>query len=301
MSDDLNPTIIIKRIKKNKAPHHGGAWKIAYADFVTAMMAFFMLMWLLSMLNKYQLRGVSAYFQKPLKEVFIGAKNADDNKKTVEETRERNDNQGNSKPVSKDKHASVMVPAVMSAAQEKRSFKQKSKDEAIDEDIVSEMAWIKKQLDVSLKDNPAVSAYKQHLSFDIMEDGVRVIIKDVENEPMFSLGKADFRNYAKPIIQWLSGEFNKIPKRIFIMGYTDSLPYKQQADYTNWELSVDRANATRRFLVQQGMDPQKVIRISGSANLSLLDQKREYNPVNRRIEIIILTDAAAKRITNRHY
>ncbi len=300
MSDIRPPTIIIKRIKKNKPEHHGGAWKIAYADFVTAMMAFFMLLWLLSLLNKYQLQGISAYFQKPLKDVFVGSKNADDHKKTVQETREINKNKGNSTPVLKEKHAGVLVPVlpVVKPKQQRPAFEKDKDSNHIKGDIDKEMHDIKKQLDVSLKNNPAIYAYREHLSFEIAEDGVKVLIKDIENEPMFSLGRADFQNYSKKILQWLSSEFNAIPKKIFILGYTDSIPYKQNASYTNWELSVDRANATRRMLIQHGMSPDKVIRIAGSANLALLDKKREYNSVNRRIEIIILTDTAAKKIMN---
>ncbi len=260
MSDHPNPTIIIKKVKKSKQPHHGGAWKIAYADFVTAMMAFFMLLWLLSLLNKYQLQGVSAYFQKPIKEMFIGS-------------RDMNDNASHLPP----------IPSINTLQKQDKN---------------PEMQKIKAQLEASLKKDPEASAFKEHVDFQLLDDGVKIVIHDLDGKPMFSLGKTDFQAYATKITHWLSAEVNKTPKKIFIMGFTDSLDYKKNAAYTNWELSVDRANATRRLLVQQGMAEDRVIRIAGSGEMGLLDKKAGTNPANRRIEIIILTDAAAKKIMN---
>ena len=268
MSESSNPTILVNIVKKNKQPHHGGAWKIAYADFVTAMMAFFMLMWLLSMLNKYELQGVSSYFQKPLKDMFIGARNLNDNASFIP-------------PV-----PNKLSPKVQPITLEKNPLEKNR----------SEMKQIKSELEASLNKDPELNAFKKHLDFQLMDDGVKIVVHDLSDAPMFLLGKTDLQHYAKLIFHWLGTEFNKIPKKIVIMGFTDSLDYKKNAAYTNWELSVDRANATRRLLVQDGMDEDKIIRISGAADMGLLDKSKGDNPVNRRIEIIILTDKAAKKI-----
>lgn len=245
---------IIKKIKKSHK-HHGGSWKIAYADFVTAMMAFFLLMWLLSMLNKYQLQGVAEYFKDPAAEPKMM--------------------QTNEKP--KQKIVQKVFP--ISA-----------------EDQIKQLKKIKADLENKVNKDPTLSQYKNQLNFIITSDGLKIVLKDLENKPMFSKGDINFEDYAEKIVGWLSNELNAYPNRVMVIGHTDSYQYNNDGSYTNWELSADRANATRRVLVNHGMSPDKVIRVVGMADTDTLDNKTKLDPSNRRIEIIILTDQAAKKI-----
>ncbi|WP_133128871.1 flagellar motor protein MotB [Legionella nagasakiensis] len=268
MSEQGNKIVIIKRIKKNKAPHHGGAWKIAYADFVTAMMAFFMLMWLLSLLNKYELEGIAEYFKKPLVGTHANKKDKISPEK-IEDT----------------------LPEEYEE-EEKNSSNQETtpKDTSLEE--------IKKNLEESLSKNEEIKHFSDQLNFEVTEDGLKVDLHELENKAMFQIGKSDFNDHAKRIIQWLSKELNNTSHKIVIIGHTDSYQFKNDGRYTNWELSADRANSMRKLLIQYGMSSDKIIRIQGAANTDLLDKTNGDAPKNRRIEIIILTDRAATKLTN---
>lgn len=263
------PIIIINRIKKvKKNKHHGGSWKIAYADFVTAMMAFFLLMWLLSLLNKYQLEGVAEYFKTPFKKGYtydIKDKNRDKNSHT-EKFKEK----------------------------EKEKNKEKEKEKgAAQQAQIKQLEMIKKNMENDLAKNPQLSQFKNQLNFIVTSNGLKIQLKDLENKSMFSTGKADFATYAKPLLNWLGTELNKYSNQAVIIGHTDSAQYDNQI-YTNWELSADRANATRRELIKSGMDPKKIIRIIGKGDKDPL-LKNTLDPSNRRIEIIILSDEALNK------
>jgi chemotaxis protein MotB len=297
MSDEKEkrPIIVIKRIIK-KSGHHGGSWKIAYADFVTAMMAFFLLMWLLSMLNKFQLMGISNYFSKPLKNVFVDNEKNDDMVKKIpaEQTKKYKLQLTKQEKVELDAKSRGAGKAEDGKGEKNNISNQKA--DAKDGKLI---ALLKKKLEADLENNKEVKPYKAQLTFEIVKDGLKINLHDLQNKPMFSLGKTDFEVYAKSILQWLSAEINQSNYKITIIGHTDTNPYFNNRNYSNWELSADRANATRRILIQYGMNSNKIIRIQGAADSMLLDQKKGENPINRRIEIIILTDEAVKRLTER--
>ena len=272
MSENENPgheqlRPIIKRIKIVKAGHHGGSWKLAYADFVTAMMAFFLLMWLLSLLNKYQLQGISSYFKKPLKDAFTQQDN------TI--------------------HKSTKNPVITGDVAEK-SVGQKKVPMTSNEQIQA----LKEAMETKLNDDPKMQQYKNQLNFVVTADGLKIELHDLENKAMFSQGKTDFQEHAKKILSWLSTELNHYPNNVEIIGHTDSQPYAGTPTYSNWELSSDRANATRRSLVSSGMDPHKIMRVIGVADTELLNKSDSYDAKNRRIEIIVLTDEARKKLLN---
>jgi chemotaxis protein MotB len=386
MSEEHNTRHIIKRIKKHGNKHHGGSWKLAYADFVTAMMAFFLLMWLLSMLNKYQLEGIAKYFQKPLKEVFhrqdMIAKDSlrkpetlgpssqinqgsqrkpegqlfkaqqtiqKDNNIPTGSTAEPNpekkpSSQVYNEPAKDPKEASAATVAAQAEAQQstteagkpvgketaqetnKESAKE-TKDNAKDASknaaasnttatdqkqsgagvksaannntqtmTVSDLEKMKAFLDDKLNNDPHLSQYKNQLNFKMTSDGLKIEMRDLQNKAMFSTGKTDFQKYAKPLMTWLSNLLNTFPNRVVIIGHTDSTPYKGKKNYSNWELSADRANATRRALIDNGMDEKKVMRVIGVADTSGIENKKGEDAANRRIEIIVLTDEAVKKI-----
>lgn len=286
--DNKKPQIIIIKKTIKKAAHHGGSWKIAYADFVTAMMAFFLLMWLLSMLNKFQLMGISSYFKKPLKEVFVENKKNDNEVKKIP------------KDQTKKYHAASNQPTpshnIHPAAQEK--LQKTTPMNVISKDLkeASNIQNLKEHLESSLENNKDLAKYKEQLDFTIVKDGLKISLRDLENKPMFSLGKTDFESYAKPILNWLGNEIKKSNCKIMIIGFTDTYQYDKNNEYSNWELSADRANATRRILIKYGVDSQQVIRIAGAADSVLLDKKFGGDPTNRRIEIILLNQKAVNKL-----
>lgn len=265
------PIIIIKRIKrKAHNKHHGGSWKIAYADFVTAMMTFFLLMWLLSMLNKYQLQGISDYFKRPIKTIIV-----------------QQDTTSTQSIKTEQSETSKMPPKPQSTlAAAIKSLPKEEQDKRASERI-------KADLERQLEKNPQLSQYKNMLNFVVTAQGLKIQIHDLENKAMFSTGKTDFSNYASMIIDWLASTLNTYPNRVMIVGHTDNKPYKNDPAYSNWELSADRANATRRELISHGMQPDKIVRIVGEADANKLKTAVDgSDPANRRIDIIILNDKA---------
>ena len=315
MSDEQHKQpIIIKKIKKVHGGHHGGSWKIAYADFVTAMMAFFLLMWLLSLLNKYQLEGIAHYFKKPLKEVFskqdnvartntlkpdkigpttysnTGSKEKTDN--AVDKNLGTQDHpQKSIGDVNENSHDRINNPKNKNI-----STNQASKQNMSQAQQLAQLKQMKSDLEAKANNDPQISQYKNQLNFIITSDGLKIVLKDLQDKPMFSEGKTDFESYAENILSWLSSQIDAYPNRVIIIGHTDAIPYPNDATYSNWELSADRANATRRVLIKSGMDPNKILRVIGGADTDLLDKVQGEDPSNRRIEIIVLTDEAAKHI-----
>ena len=284
--DDKQPIIIINRkIKKIVHGHHGGSWKIAYADFVTAMMTFFMLMWLLSMLNKAQLEGISEYFKNPNKKA---SQQAVETKVKTENALSQKESIGMSTNTEENKEKKTKDQT----QKEKEKEKEKKKNDNISK--LNALA-LQKDLQTQLDNNPQLSQYKNSLNIKMTSDGLKIELKDLDGKPMFSNGKADFATYAKGLLDWLAPTLNKYPNQVMIVGHTDSNPLNR-ADYSNWELSSDRAAATRRVLVDAGMDNRKIVRISGAADTTNLKDSKSNDAANRRIVIMVLTDEALKNI-----
>lgn len=313
-------TIIVRKIKKVHAKHHGGSWKIAYADFVTAMMAFFLLMWLLSMLNKYQLQGIAEYFRTPLKEVFTKQDEIkkegmlDPNPKGPSPEKNTGGKDLSKVPATEGTHkvervaplGKVKTISEMDSDKAKReedSKKEKAQDKAqnkaqTEKEQIKELTALQKELEAKLEANPELAQMKNSLNFVVTAEGLKITMHDLENKPMFSEGKTDFQTYAQKILNWLSEEINQYPNKMIIIGHTDSVPYSAQSRYSNWELSADRANATRRLLLENGMADDKILRVIGMSDKVLLNKEDSEDPANRRVEIILLTDKAAERIEN---
>ncbi len=262
--------IIKKKIKKKVHGQHGGTWKIAYADFVTAMMTFFLLMWLLSMLNKYQLEGISAYFKNPsLVDSNVEINQTGDKVKSdvTETSNELN------KPES----------AIVDSQKDSKKASAHSADE---------IKKLKSDIEEKIKNNPILSEYKNALDIQVVNNGLRIEMHELEGKPMFSNGKADFQAYAKNILAELAKEINNYPNRVLIIGHTDNKPLNRHR-YTNWELSSDRANSARQELVSAGMNVDKIIRTAGVADTDKIDGSAGDDPINRRIVIIVLTKEAS--------
>ncbi len=277
--------IIIKKIKKAGHASHGGAWKIAYADFVTAMMAFFLLMWLLGSTSKGELQGIAAYFNSPLQVAMAGGSGA-----------------GNS---------SSVVPGggtdlTKSYGQVKRANGQPSRDRAVtDEAARAEMARqdtrritsLRAKIEQMIQSSPKLMEYQSQIKIDVTADGLQIQIVDEQNRPMFDSGSAIVKPYMHDILVEIGKALNGIENRVSLAGHTDSTPYGNgDRGYSNWELSADRANASRRELVASGMPDIKLVRVVGLAASDLFDKDHPNSAVNRRISIIVLTREAEERL-----
>ena len=282
MAEDRVRPIIVKKIKKNAAGHHGGAWKIAYADFVTAMMAFFLLMWLLGSTSKAQKEGISDYFKTPLMLALTGgtAVGASDTLIKGGGGKDLTKKQGQVKPVdgSKEKEKSVDV---------------KDAKQALEKAEKAKLEELKAKIEKAIEDSPTLSKFKKQLLLDITSEGLRIQIVDEQNRPMFASSKAEMQPYAQQILQEIGKMLNGVTNKISLSGHTDAVPYPSgDKGYSNWELSSDRANASRRELIAGGMDEAKLLRVVGLSSASLFDKENPLSPSNRRISIIVMNKRA---------
>jgi len=272
--EGLRP-IIVKRIKKHGGGHHGGAWKIAYADFVTAMMAFFLLMWLLGSTSKGDLKGISDYFKTPLKVAMQGGSGSGDSSSVIP---------GGGKDLTrKDGQVKASDDPVV-----KKTFNLTAARAAIEAEDAQRLKALKEKIEAKIETNPVLVKYKNQLLLDITTEGLRIQIVDEQNRPMFALAKADLQPYTKEILHEIGFVLNDVPNRIGLSGHTDSTPYMSETGYSNWELSADRANASRRELIVGGMADAKVLRVVGLASAANLDKADPFNPINRRISILVM-------------
>lgn len=274
MDDGAKP-IIVKRIKKYAGGHHGGAWKIAYADFVTAMMAFFLLMWLLGSTSKGDLNGISEFFKTPLKVAMQGGSGSGDSSSIIK---------GGGKDLSR-QDGQVNAGGTDTA---KKSFNLSAMKAALEKEETQRLQTLKERIQSKIESSAALQKFKDQLLLDFTSEGLRIQIVDEQNRPMFPAGKAELQQYTRDILEEIAPVLNDVPNRIGLTGHTDSTPYFSETGYSNWELSADRANASRRALVQGGMQDSKIIRVVGLASAAHLDRKDPFNPINRRISIIVM-------------
>ncbi len=275
--------IIIKRIKKAAHGHHGGAWKIAYADFVTAMMAFFLLMWLLGSTAKGDLNGIAEYFNSPLQVAMGGGSGSGDSSSIL---------QGGGKDLTRT--AGQVKEGDIKA--EKRGINL----QALPDDQVKlereQLEALKGKVAAVLEANPRFAEFKSQIKLDLTQDGLRVQIVDEQNRPMFDSGGASIKDYARDILRAIGRVLNDVPNKITISGHTDASPFSGgERGYSNWELSADRANASRRELVAGGMLESKILRVVGLAAAVPMDPVNPTAPLNRRISLIIMNREAAER------
>lgn len=274
--------IIIKRVKKAGHTAHGGAWKIAYADFVTAMMAFFLLMWLLGSTSKAQKEGISDYFKTPLKVAMMGGTSVGASDTLIKG--------GGGMDFTK---KSGQVKKVDGPDGKKTTLDAEEVKKALEKAEAVKLEELKKKIEKAIDDSPNLSKFKNQLLLDITSDGLRVQIIDEQNRAMFNSSKADMQPYAKQILQELGKTLNDVPNKISLSGHTDATPYPDgEKSYSNWELSSDRANASRRELVAGGMDETKLLRVVGLSSASLFNKENPFDATNRRISIIIMNKKA---------
>jgi chemotaxis protein MotB len=274
--------IIIKRGGMAKHAHHGGAWKLAYADFMTAMMAFFLLLWLLSSVNTAELAGIADYFQMPLKQALLGGKKVSEGSSIIN---------GGGTDLSR-------TQGDATTAAGRRSPKETEISPSRDADDQARLRELKAKLEAVVASNPQLSPYKQNIRIEITPEGLRIQIVDTQNRPMFATASAEVEPYMEQILREIGKSLNDLPNHVMLSGHTDAQQYSGgEKGYSNWELSSDRANASRRELIAGGMDESKVLRVVGVGSTQDLDRDNPLDPVNRRISIIVLNHRAEAAIT----
>ncbi|SIN96172.1 chemotaxis protein MotB [Sulfurivirga caldicuralii] len=271
MSDEQS--IIIKRV--NKCPHaaHGGAWKIAFADFMTATMAFFLLLWVMGGTNDEEMKAIAEYFRNPTvidasPEVLVESKSQGRQTNTIIDAGGFQD-----MPTGKEGD---------------ESGSGKAKEEA-------EMEQLKLEIQKKIAADPELSKLKDQLKLDVTPNGLQIQILDDRKRPMFEAGVDVPRDYAAKLIKEVGQILAHTDRPISIAGHTDSSRYASQ-DYTNWELSADRANAARRLLIRGGVPEKRIAQVVGLADTVPFDKQNPYNPRNRRISIIVLSQDAQQRL-----
>ena len=285
MAETAPRLIIVKRIKKSGGGHHGGAWKIAYADFVTAMMAFFLLMWLLGSTTKGELQGIAEYFQTPLKVAMSGGSGSGDSSSVI-------------KGGGKDLTRQVGQINKADNPAQKKTYDLKAAQADMERIEASRLKALKGRIEAAIDANPTLKQFKKQLLLDITTEGLRIQIVDEKNRPMFALSKATLEPYTKEILHDIGHTLNDVPNKISLSGHTDASPYSGGgAGYSNWELSADRANASRRELIVGGMDEGKILRVVGLASAVPIDKNDPFNPINRRISIIVMNKKTEDSIT----
>ena len=274
---EQQPEIKIKFIKKKggHAAAHGGAWKVAYADLVTALMAFFLLMWLLSSASANTKAGIAGSFQDPN---FF---NTEKGKAIMEAYK---------------MEKSGILPGG-------RGMKEGTGDGGADTTIVIEqeageqerkkMEDTAQTIEKAFKDDNILKAFSDNISFEFTAEGLRVQLQDKAAQVLFDSGSAKLKPYTLAILKEIAQELGKLPNHILIGGHTDSVNYPSQA-YTNWELSADRANSARRVLEGSGLREGQVQRVTGYAATQPMEGKDPADPQNRRISIVVLSSATEK-------
>jgi chemotaxis protein MotB len=279
--------IIIKRIKKSGHAAHGGAWKIAYADFVTAMMAFFLLMWLLGSTTEGDKKGIADYFNSPLKVAFFGGTGAGDATSVVK---------GGGKDLSQE------TGQVKNGEREdeKRKQHQDAMKQIKEQQAAAEserLEALKQKVEEVIANDGRLAQYKSQIQLDMTAEGLRIQIADNQNRPMFDSGDALVKGYMRDLLQAIGAVLREVPNKLTIEGHTDAKLFSTgEEGYSNWELSADRANASRRELIAGGLPGEKVLRVQGLAASMLFEKNEPESPLNRRISIIVMNRAAEDRM-----
>ena len=348
MADDSNhPVIIIKRGKKGHEGAHGGGWKVAYADFVTAMMAFFLLMWLLNSTDQEKRQGIAQYFTafdavsrstsgaggvlggvtlgpgdlpKMTGGIVVGVplaptgEEADTEGPEFEQTRNAAaEDTPNPQPNARGASgigpgpsgqatAGNQSPGMAASGQlftgARPQGQQNEGMGALNEQMQREMArreeqsFARAEADIrqAIQEVPELKPLQQNLIVDRTPEGLRIQLIDQERNAMFASGSATPADGTRRLLQTVARIVQNLPNPIAITGHTDSTPFPRGAQYTNWELSADRANAARRTLLENGMQPARIARVIGRADTEPFIADNPSDPRNRRISIVLLRD-----------
>jgi chemotaxis protein MotB len=334
MAKSSNIPIIVKKIKgKGGHPHHGGAWKVAYADFVTAMMAFFLLLWLLNVTTDIQKRGIADYFEPTIASKSqsgaggvmggqtMGQPGAQSlptslpslalNQPALRQPDEGDDGDEGGTPARTDagenstpapgqaQSAKPDKPAQQQAAQQQNAQQQGESDRErqLTERESKRFAAAEYSLRQALEQLPELKGLADNVMIDVTPEGLRIQLVDQDKQPMFALGSAELLEPAKKIVSVIAQVVQRLPNKVTITGHTDSLPYQFGRRYSNWELSADRANSSRREFIANGLPEERFARVAGVAERDPLLPEQPTSARNRRVAIVLLREAKAPPAT----
>jgi len=306
--------IIVKKVKKGGHGHHGGAWKVAYADFVTAMMAFFLLLWILQATTEEQKLGIADYFApasvsrsnsgsggimggrtftkegaSPNDQTPVGVMiKLPTNPPDFDNTGDPQENTatletgpgGSETPEQADQDPN---------AEQLEEFLAKREDE--------QFAQVEQAVRDAMNEAPDLKGLSNNLLIDQTEEGLRIQIIDEAGRSMFPSGSAEMFGHTRKILSLIVEAISDLPQQIAIKGHTDATPFTTKSGYSNWELSSDRANASRRVLIESGLRPERISSIAGLADQEHLDEANPYAPSNRRVSVILLRETGQRRQT----
>ncbi|HOO81357.1 MAG TPA: flagellar motor protein MotB [Alphaproteobacteria bacterium] len=281
--DKVEQPIIIKKIKKGGG-HHGGAWKVAYADFVTAMMAFFLLLWLLNVTTEDEKNAISNYFDPT-------------HPKVSSDTSGAGGVLGGLSVAPKGAMVSNVQPITAStpsgSAVNNRSARKDNLEQAKEKLRKQEeerMQSAKAEIEKAIESDPELKELKDQLLIDMTPEGLRIQVIDKEGKPMFASGSARMFEKTRKLLEKVTEVIKKQPNELSVRGHTDSVGYGPEATYTNWELSADRANSSRRVMLESGFPPERINNVVGKADTEHLIKDDPKNASNRRISIILLKE-----------
>ncbi len=285
MAEATQRPIIVRRIKKNDhGGHHGGAWKIAYADFVTAMMAFFLLMWLLGSTSKGELEGIAEYFKNPMRVSMSGGSGSGDSSSLI-----KGGGQDLTRKTGQVKRGDIEDP--------KKTVNLKAAQADLERLELGRLQALKSKLEGKVDSSQSLRQFRSQILLDITKEGLRIQIVDQKNRPMFAIGSSALQPYTREILREIALLINDVPNKIALSGHTDATPYQGgERGYSNWELSADRANASRRELIAGGLEDGKIVRVVGLSSAVLFDHEDPLNPINRRISIVVLNKQAEESL-----
>ncbi len=266
----LGPSRASKAMGKKKGhPHHGGAWKVAYADFVTAMMAFFMVLWLLNSSSAVK-ASVAAYFNSP--SIFKDGSNG-----------------------FLDQEGLLRLQSRLQEISAEEAAQADPSDEFIDEVAATAVRQLQQQqltesaqeLQKLIEASPDLQGFEEQITMGFTDEGLRIQIEDSSQSSLFEVGSVAPGGRSRELLAAIGKVLGPLANPIVIEGHTDSRPYQGQNEYSNWELSGERANAARRILEEEGVDPTRVARVVGLADRQLLEPDKPMSERNRRISIIV--------------
>jgi len=312
MADDR--PIIIKRIKKSGGGHHGGAWKVAYADFVTAMMAFFLLLWLLNAVTEEQKKGIAQYFKPTIAPqssqsqeailngtpaVMSEVSGASAAEASVDVDDSADDAQSNpTAPANPNPSPDAQMPSGSGTAATPADAGAKPVDLNEAKDVVAkdeqkEFDDVKQKIEDQIKQDPGLADLKNNIDVRRTPEGLQIEMLDKDKVSMFPSGSASMNERSRQLMQLVARVIAPLPNKLSISGHTDATPYQGKADYSNWELSTDRANAARRQLETFGVDDKRMENVAGKADTDPKIKNDPFSPENRRISIVLLRELPA--------
>ncbi|HUH83429.1 MAG TPA: flagellar motor protein MotB [Stellaceae bacterium] len=325
MAKRSNVPIIVKKVKGHSGPsHHGGAWKVAYADFVTAMMAFFLLLWLLNVTTDIQKRGIADYFEPTIasksqsgaggvmggetmgqpgaqtlptsapslaldRPALRQPDEGDEGDEGGTPSRDKTADQDN--PAPGQDQMQTDKPAAPDQSQQTAQLSDEAAERQLAEREAKRFATAEYMLRQAVAQDPELKALAQNLIIDETPEGLRVQLVDQDKQAMFALGSAELLEPTKKLIAVITQVVQRLPNKVTITGHTDAIPYAGGGRYTNWELSADRANASRREFIADGLPEDRIARVGGVAERDPLLPDQPTSPRNRRISIVLLREA----------